>query len=121
MLETPELEMTNNVPIGARVERELLVRVREEARRNRRLLGQEIASLLEEALLQRERERRQQEQRERAERPRTRFEKDWQRELERQQEQGKRAEHPRPRLEEDFQQELRRRAAHSARTKGRTA
>jgi hypothetical protein len=55
----PEEEPCNTkVILGVRMEPELIERCREEARRNRRLLGQEIASLVEEALAQRQRERR---------------------------------------------------------------
>jgi hypothetical protein len=58
--------MVRNVPVGARIERDLLERVRKEAKDNRRNLGQEIASLIEEALARREHERREERRRERA-------------------------------------------------------
>ena len=57
--------MPKNITLGVRMEPELIERCRAEAKRNRRLLGQEIASLVEEALTLRERERAEEKRRER--------------------------------------------------------
>jgi hypothetical protein len=49
--------MAKNVPLNGRIEPELLERVRQEAKVNRRRLGQEIARMIEEALAVRDQKR----------------------------------------------------------------